>query len=161
MSPKSLLRNPLAISRLNELSENNFQEVINEKHADPKSIKRVLICSGKVYYDLVNKRTELNRPDVAIVRLEQLYPFAEAKMAEILNQYSQADLMWVQEEPKNMGAWNFIFNYWNGGLSEFRIQVGNRELRYSGRDWAASPAVGSPKIHEQETKAFLEQAFKN
>jgi 2-oxoglutarate dehydrogenase E1 component len=165
MSPKSLLRHPMAISTLADLSQGGFQEVLDDPSmADAnlaKKAKRVLLCSGKVYYDLVNERTARKLSDVAIVRIEQLYPWPEAKLAAILARYSSCeDFVWVQEEPRNMGAWQYIFGQWMGGLGEFNRQVGSRPIRYVGRDLASAPAVGSPKIHEQQLKNFLEQAFK-
>jgi 2-oxoglutarate dehydrogenase E1 component len=160
MSPKSLLRHPLAISTLKDLSEGQFETVISDSSVTAANVQRVLICTGKVYYDLVQKRTELNRKDVAIVRLEQIYPFDEAKLAGILGQFSKAkEILWVQEEPRNMGAWGFVFQMWAGGLSHFAEKVGGRMIRYVGREVAAAPAVGSPKIHEQQQKELIDGAF--
>lgn len=162
MSPKSLLRHPLAISSLSDLSEGGFQEVIDDSTVQANEAKRVLLCSGKVYYDLVSKRTELGRNDVAIVRIEQLAPLHEEKIAQILGRYKNAkDIVWVQEEPRNMGAWGYIFQMWSGGLSNLGEKCGGRAIRYVGRDIAASPAVGSPKVHEAQLKEFLEKAFQS
>ncbi len=162
MSPKSMLRHPMAISGLRELTDTQFQEVIDcpESKARPEKIRKVLLCSGKVYYDLVNQRTNSQADDVAIVRLEQLYPWPATRLAAVLNFYSKArEIVWVQEEPRNMGAWSHVFNHWMGGLDLFMSQVGDRPLRYAGRGIASSPAAGSPKIHEAELKAFLAEAF--
>jgi len=162
MSPKSMLRHPLAISELKDLSNINFQEVIDcpESNSRADKIRRVLLCSGKVYYDLVNERANRKLEDVAIVRIEQLYPWPAAKLAAILNRYGKArELVWVQEEPRNMGAWSHVFNHWMGGLDLFMSQVGDRPIRYAGRGVASSPAVGSPKVHEAELKALLAEAF--
>lgn len=160
MSPKSLLRHPQAISTIEDLSQGTFQEVIDDATAIPQNVKRVLLCSGKIYYDLVSKRAELARNDVAIVRVEQLYPFPAASLARVLEKYGEArDLVWVQEEPRNMGAWGFVFQMWAGGLSQFSDRVGGRQIRYAGRDIGASPAVGSMKLHEVEQKALIEKAF--
>ena len=162
MSPKGLLRHPMAISALSDLSDRGFQEVLDCPHgsAQPSDIKRVLLCSGQVYYDLVQERSTRKRDDVAIVRVEQLYPWPADALSKVLAQYKGAkELIWVQEEPRNMGAWQHVFGTWMGGLADFRSQVGNREIRYAGRGIAASPAVGSPKIHEAELRAFLAQAY--
>ena len=162
MSPKSMLRHPLAISTLGDLSDVQFQEVIDcpEHTTQPEKVRKVLLCSGKVYYDLVAERTNRKVEDVAIVRVEQLYPWPAAKLAAILNRYSKArEIVWVQEEPRNMGAWSHVFNYWMGGLDLFMSQVGDRPIRYAGRGIASSPAVGSPKVHEAELKAFLAEAL--
>jgi 2-oxoglutarate dehydrogenase E1 component len=167
MSPKSMLRNAHAVSTLDDLANGRFEEVIDD-HTLPQpehpsttvdDVKHVLISTGKVYYDLLAKRTELKRDDVALVRLEQIHPFPAWKLAQILNRYPNAAFTWVQEEPRNMGAWGFVHGMWSGGLSDFSHLVGNRALRYAGRDIGASPAVGSAKLHEIELKAFLEKAF--
>lgn len=161
MSPKSLLRHPKAISSLDDLSQGRFNEIIDDTVVDTKSVTRVLLCTGKIYYDLDAKRVELGRKDIAIVRIEQLYPFPAQQLETILNRYSNTkEFVWVQEEPKNMGAWGFVFQNWMGGLSEFRKKVGNREILYAGRDTASAPAVGSIKQHEVEQKSLVEQAFK-
>jgi 2-oxoglutarate dehydrogenase E1 component len=162
MSPKSMLRHPMAVSSLSDLSDINFQEVIDcpESVAKPEKVQRVLLCSGKVYYDLVAERANRKLENVAIVRVEQLYPWPAAALARILNRYAKArEIFWVQEEPRNMGAWSHVFNYWMGGFDLFMSQVGDRPIRYVGRGIASSPAVGSPKVHESELKAFLAEAF--
>lgn len=159
MSPKSMLRNPHAVSTLDDLSQGGFQEVIDDTAVDAANIKRVMISCGKVYYDLLAKRTEFARSDVALVRLEQVYPFPGAQLAKILARYPNAEIVWVQEEPRNMGAWTFVHGMWGGGLSDFAASVANRMIRYCGRDIGASPAVGSTNLHEIELKAFLEKAF--
>jgi 2-oxoglutarate dehydrogenase E1 component len=159
MSPKSLLRNPQAVSTLTDLSEGAFQEVIGDSSVDASKVTKVLICSGKIYYELLTKRTELNRSDVAIIRLEQIYPFPAQQLARLLEQYSSAHITWVQEEPRNMGAWGFVFQTWAGGLANFAEQVGQRMITYVGRDTGASPAVGSHKLHEIEQKSILDKAF--
>lgn len=160
MSPKSLLRHPMAISTLKDLSEGSFQEVIDDTSVDAKAVRRVLLCTGKVYYDLLAKRTELGRGDVAILRLEQVYPFPAEALSKILQKFSGAsDIRWVQEEPRNMGAWGFVFQTWAGGLSHFAEKIGNRGIRYIGREIGAAPAVGSPKLHDQEQKSLVDRAL--
>ncbi|MBC7693219.1 MAG: 2-oxoglutarate dehydrogenase E1 component [Methylotenera sp.] len=162
MSPKSLLRHPMAVSELSDLSQRGFQEIIDDAAMKTSAgkVKRVLICSGKIYYELVTARAERKIDDVAIVRLEEIHPFPSEKMAEVLNAYSGAkELVWVQEEPRNMGAWTFVFNTWAGGLDFFQEKVGGRSIRYVGRDIGAAPAVGSNKLHGEEQKAIIEKSF--
>lgn len=108
MSPKSLLRHPLAVSKLEDFSTGAFQEIIEDTTVDAKKVKKVVFCSGKIFYDLDKKRQELGDNETAIVRLEQLYPLNEKKVDEIIAQYGKAKLIWAQEEPENMGAWTYI-----------------------------------------------------
>jgi 2-oxoglutarate dehydrogenase E1 component len=109
MSPKSLLRHPLAVSSLKECAVGGFQRVLGDVSADPSKVRRVLLCSGKVYYDLTERREKDARNDVAVVRLEQLYPLRHADIAAALDKYSpDVEVLWVQEEPRNMGAWPFM-----------------------------------------------------
>jgi 2-oxoglutarate dehydrogenase E1 component len=166
MSPKSMLRHPQAVSRLEELSEGAFQEVIDDPEFAPDAktewARKILLCSGKVYYDLVAERAARKVADVAIVRVEQLYPFPERRLAAALARYPKAQgFCWVQEEPRNMGAWTHVFNLWNGGTGDFAKLVGGRGISYAGREIGASPAVGSPKVHEKQHKALLEAAFRD
>jgi 2-oxoglutarate dehydrogenase E1 component len=162
MSPKSLLRHPQAISTLEDFSRANFQEVIDDSELGPKAaqVRNVILCSGKVYYDLVHERTEKKRSDVAIIRLEQIYPFPAIKLEAILKRYKNAQLIsWVQEEPRNMGAWTFVFNMWMGGYDRFVERAGGLPIQYVGRDVGAAPAVGSHKVHEREQRSLLERAL--
>ncbi len=160
-TPKFLLRYPKASSRLEELTSGAFQEVIGDPHFVGSEVRRILLCSGKIYYDLLNRRDELGRNDVAIVRLEQLYPFPLARLTDILRRYSDAaELFWVQEEPENMGAWYFVEEQMqsiinpggSGGPSK-------RSLRYIGRPTAASPAAGAHKVHNDQQTALANEAF--
>lgn len=161
-TPKALLRYPKAASRLDELTTGCFQEVISDGQYIGQQVRRVLLCSGKIYYDLVNKREELGRNDVAILRLEQLYPFPLQQLRDILRRYSDtAELFWVQEEPENMGAWYFveeaiqpIINPKSAGAPGTR-----RSLRYIGRVAAASPATGAHKVHHDQQEAIVTEAF--
>jgi 2-oxoglutarate dehydrogenase E1 component len=163
MSPKSLLRHPLAVSSLDDFTKSGFQEIIDDAQATSTAsaakIKRVLLCTGKVYYDLLAARTEKKRDDVAIVRLEQIYPWPGSKLVDILGRYKGAEIVWVQEEPRNMGAWSFIFNMWMGGLDQFMDRAGGRPIRYIGREVSSSPAVGSEKIHHKQQEALVEKSF--
>jgi len=146
MSPKSLLRHPKCISPLEELTKGSFQEVLGDTYANPKKVKRVLLCTGKVYYDLLDKQQADQRDDVAIVRLEQLAPLPKKQLDAVLAQYKKAELFWVQEEPENMGYWTYL------------LRVG-MNLPIISRKAAASPATGYPKIHTQEQADIVRRAF--
>lgn len=149
MTPKSLLRHPEATSRLSDLVDARFYRVLDDPAVtEPSAVRRVLFCSGKIYYDLVAYRREVAADDLAIVRVEQLFPFAEDRVRAILERYTGAtEFVWVQEEPKNMGAWWFI----DATMRE-RFEL---TLRYVGRDANPSPAVGAMKMHEQEQKRIM------
>lgn len=150
MSPKSMLRHPLAVSAMSDFAEGTrFQEVIGDKLADPKKVKRVLLCSGKVYYDLLDKQQKEGRTDVAIVRVEQLHPFPKTQVEAELSKYKKPEILWVQEEPENMGCWSFV-------LREFpEIGLGNVVARKS----SASPATGFTKVHAKEQADIVERAY--
>lgn len=155
MTPKSLLRHKLAVSPLSDLTDGKFYNVIPEIDSiKPDAVKRVVLCSGKVYYELLQKRREKKQHDVVIIRLEQLYPFPKKALRAELVKYSQAkQVIWCQEEPKNQGAW---FS------SQHNIQDclrAEQSLTYAGREFAASPATGSASIHAQEQHALVEQAL--
>ncbi|TAE30979.1 MAG: multifunctional oxoglutarate decarboxylase/oxoglutarate dehydrogenase thiamine pyrophosphate-binding subunit/dihydrolipoyllysine-residue succinyltransferase subunit [Candidatus Kapaibacterium sp.] len=154
MSPKSMLRNPQAVSHVKDFTEGAFQEVIDDASVKPENVRRVLFSTGKVYYDLLAKRTKLGADDVAIVRLEQIYPFHEAKVRAILQKYERAqDVVWVQEEPKNAGAWTFV-----APLFAELLLISQR-LRYAGRKASASPATGFNAVHNLEQEALTDAAF--
>ncbi|MCG2583112.1 2-oxoglutarate dehydrogenase E1 component [Massilia sp. TS11] len=156
MTPKSLLRNKDAGSPLSELAKGVFQTVIGEvdDKIDPKKVKRVVACSGKVYYDLVNTRKQRNATDVAIIRIEQLYPFPHKAFAAELKKFSNAtEVVWCQDEPQNQGAWFQIqHNVFEG------MESGQR-LAYAGRPASSSPAVGYYDKHYAQQKELLETAF--
>lgn len=153
MTPKSLLRHKLAVSTLDDLTKGRF-ELVMADNKPAKAIKRLVLCGGKVYYDLFEKREALKRDDVALVRVEQLYPFPDQELSALLKPYaSVTDIVWCQEEPKNQGAWNFI-------RDELSVVLNDKQkLSYAGRPAAAAPAVGSPERHNAEVAAFLEQVF--
>jgi 2-oxoglutarate dehydrogenase E1 component len=164
MSPKSLLRHPLAVSELKDLSTGYFEEVLDDTDFQTQEqadgVQKVLLCSGKIYYDLLAARNQDKLSGIAIVRVEQIYPWPEAKLEQILGKYKNAKfLIWVQEEPRNMGAWSFIFNTWSGGYGIFQERAGNRPIHYAGRDIGAAPAVGSHKIHELEQEKLIHKAL--
>ena len=146
--PKSLLRHKLAVSRLADLAEGTrFQFVMPEIDAiaPPEQVRRVAICSGKVYYELLAERRLKQIKDIAIVRLEQLYPFPENTLRRVLTPYINADVVWCQEEPENMGAWHFVDRRIEKVLGRLDMKV--RRPTYVGRDPAASPATGLAKTH--------------
>ena len=155
MTPKSLLRHPMVTSTLKDLAEGSFSPVLDEQETfKPSSIKRVLLCQGKVYYDLLEYRQQHKIKDVAIVRIEQLYPFPEQQVAKVLESYAHAkDILWVQEEPKNQGAWYFIRARFDRMSSE------KRPIAYVGRVRSATPAVGYPSLHIEQKEQFIQQAF--
>lgn len=158
-TPKFLLRYAKAASCLEELTGGTFQEVIGDSQHLGNAVKRVLLCSGKVYYDLVNKREELGRSDVAVIRLEQIYPFPAQRLGDVLRRYSDAaEYFWVQEEPENMGAWTFVESQVLPVLNPTGTTL-KRRLRYVGRPASASPAAGSHKIHSEQQIALVEDAF--
>jgi 2-oxoglutarate dehydrogenase E1 component len=155
LTPKSLLRDRRAVSRLADLTEGSFQLVLGDpRPPQPEAVRRVLLCSGKIFYGLDQGREERGWGGIAIIRVEQLYPFPAAELAEALRPYSRAtDFAWVQEEPANQGAWSFV-------RERIEALLDGRRLRYIGRAEAASPATGSYKIHESEEQALVERALK-
>jgi len=169
MSPKSLLRHKLCVSTFAEMSEGSEfhrllwddaqyrPEISQIKLRADKEIKRVIICSGKVYYDLFEAREELGRDDVYLLRVEQLYPYPDDGVQEELTRFKNAEMVWCQEEPKNMGAWTFI----NPFIEDSLIAIGAKQtrLRYVGRPAAASTATGIGAKHKKEQQAILDGAF--
>lgn len=154
MTPKSLLRNPVAVSPLENLASGRFERVLGDPEANPEKTERILLCSGKIYYDLVQYRQEKKREDVAIVRLEQLYPIWEEHLGDVLSRCSpSAPLFWVQEEPENMGAWRYILTCFGEKL------LGRWPLKAVTRESSASPATGSANAHKMEQQEILRQAF--
>ncbi|MGE5413981.1 MAG: multifunctional oxoglutarate decarboxylase/oxoglutarate dehydrogenase thiamine pyrophosphate-binding subunit/dihydrolipoyllysine-residue succinyltransferase subunit, partial [Syntrophomonadaceae bacterium] len=153
-SPKSLLRLPAAASPIEALASGRFHAVLDDPEvADRGAVERVLFCSGKVYYDLRAEREKRGASRVAIVRLEQLYPFAHERLAGIVAAYPRlSDAVWVQEEPRNMGAWSFVHER----SEEF---LGKRALNYVGRSASPSPATGNANVHKRELEQFLAEAF--
>ena len=150
MSPKSLLRHPRCISDISELSgKNTFVETIDDPNAVASKVKRLILCTGKVYYDLLAKQEEEKREDVAIARVEQLHPFPEEQVRNLIKKYKKADLRWVQEEPANMGYWDFILRY----LRKDPIELVARPA-------SASPATGFKKVHDQQQSELIEEAFR-
>ncbi len=155
MTPKRLLRSPVAASRLSELTEGHFSQVLPDpRNPDPFEVRTVLLCSGKVYEDLVRSEQYDGARDVAIVRLEELYPFPKAGLARELESYARAEcVLWVQEEPYNMGAWTFLAPLLRGVLNP------SIPLGYVGRPAQASPAEGSLALHTQEQSRIVTAAL--
>ncbi len=155
MTPKSLLRNKDATSPLSEFTRGGFQTVIpDSRDLKADKVRRVIACSGKVYYDLAKKREEKGADDVAILRVEQLYPFPHKAFAAELRKYPNlVDLVWCQDEPQNQGAWFFVQHYIHENMTE------GQKLGYAGRSASASPAVGYAHLHQEQQKALVEAAF--
>jgi 2-oxoglutarate dehydrogenase E1 component len=155
MTPKSLLRKKEASSSIHDLANGSFQTVIPEIDAlEPKEVKRVIACCGKVYFDLVSKRTELKRTDVAIIRVEQLYPFPHKQFEAEMKRYPNAlEVVWCQEEPQNQGAWYQSAHYFRENMRD------DQKLYYAGRPASASPAGGYMARHNERQRALAEQAF--
>ncbi|HNU10417.1 MAG TPA: 2-oxoglutarate dehydrogenase E1 component, partial [Rubrivivax sp.] len=155
-TPKSLLRNKDATSPLSEFTKGEFRTVIGEQNREiaAEKVKRVIICSGKVYYDLVKRREEKKATDVALMRVEQLYPFPHKALAAELKRYPNAtEIVWCQDEPQNQGAWFFVEHQLLENMHE------GQKLGYAGRAASASPAVGYPHLHQEQLKSLLDQAF--
>jgi 2-oxoglutarate dehydrogenase E1 component len=155
MSPKSLLRKKEASSPIKELAKGAFQTVIPEVDAlEPKEVKRIIACCGKVYYDLLGARRERREDHVAIVRVEQLYPFPHKQFAAEMRRYpNAAEVVWCQEEPQNQGAWYQTAHYLRENMRE------DQKLYFAGRPASASPAGGYMAKHNERQKALVDQAF--
>jgi 2-oxoglutarate dehydrogenase E1 component len=155
MTPKSLLRKKEAASSIQELANGQFHTVIPDTTTvDPKGVKRIIACCGKVYYDLVFKRTELQKTDTAVIRVEQLYPFPHKQFQAEMEKYpNAAEVVWCQEEPQNQGAWYQTAHYFRENMRE------GQKLYYAGRPASASPAGGYMARHNERQKALVEQAF--
>lgn len=148
MTPKSLLRHPACVSKLEDFTTGGFQEVIDDTYVELKKVKRVLMCSGKIYYELLERQQSTNRKDIAIIRVEQLYPMPVNQLTAIHEKYSDAEFCWVQEEPKNMGAWLHFLRF-----------ESKYELTRISRESSASPATGFSKVHAVEQLAIIDKAF--
>jgi 2-oxoglutarate dehydrogenase E1 component len=134
------------------LSNGNFQEILDDSSADPAKVKRIVLCSGKLYFDLLEDRDRQKGADTALIRIEQLYPLNTDKLEAVMKRYKKSQLLvWAQEESQNMGAWSFI---------DPRLRALGLEPHYVGRDASASPATGLKKIHEREQKELVEKALR-
>ncbi len=159
MSPKSLLRHPKAVSSLEDLSQGTFRRILYDhnpeqsRRANPTNVKRILLCSGKVYYDLEQAREERKRDDIALLRLEQLYPLPQEEVSEALAPYGKdTPVVWVQEEPKNQGAWRYLWASWGPSVEGHPFSGIYRRA-------SASPATGSGNSHKLEQAELIEKAF--
>ena len=148
LSPKSLLRHPLVTSPIDDFTKGGFQEVLDDPEAVAKQVKKVILCSGKIYYDLLEYQQKKKVKDVAVVRLEQLHPFPEKQLRAILEKYKTDKKIWVQEEPSNMGYWTYIL----------RMMPGDG-LKLVSRKASASPATGYLKVHKIEQEKIVSKAF--
>ncbi len=158
MSPKSLLRHKEAVSSLEDLSEGHFHTVLDETDTiDAQAVKRLVLCSGKVFYDLRAARRERGIEDVAIIRIEQLYPFPEADLGDIVGRYPNLeDAVWCQEEPMNQGAWYASQHHMRRVIQRSKVDV---YLRYAGREASASVSAGYTALHLREQEKFIEEAL--
>ncbi len=149
MSPKSLLRHPLCVSPATDFHEGQkFLETIDDPDADAAKVRTLILCAGKVYYDLFEKKKQTKRKDVALVRLEQLYPYPKNQMNAIFSKYKGAKIRWVQEEPQNMGPWQYLNSFWRNSA----IEVISRKV-------SSSPATGYKKVHDVQQAKLVEDAF--
>ena len=150
MSPKSLLRHPKVVSPMEEFTNGRFRELILDEEVDPKKVTRVILCSGKIYYDLVDAREKEKIDDVAIFRVEQLHPLPKNQILEALKTYKDAEVIWVQEEPENMGYWTYIV----------RMLYKYLKMDVIARKHSASPATGYMKVHLEEQKGIIDKALR-
>lgn len=159
MSPKSLLRHKLATSTLAEFSDFNFRPLLPEvaKIAADDKVRKVIICTGKIYYELLEARTAKQVDDVALIRAEQLYPFPAEELKNEIKKYKNAEIIWCQEEAKNMGAWKFVEEL----IEEVLVEAKHKSLRpkYVGRIACASPATGYASYHAKEQKKLIDEAL--
>ena len=155
MTPKSLLRHKMCTSTLDDLASGYYKRVLPEVDPiDPKQVKYVILCCGKVYYELLEKRRLEERTDVAIIRVEQLYPFPGSELDKLLSKYTETeDIVWVQEEPKNQGGWDFAKPRIPAMLSR------PWDLFYIGRESSSAPAVGSAKLHGAQQRQLVDDAL--
>ena len=152
MTPKSLLRHKLCISKVKDFTHGKFQQLIDDYNVHKKTVKKIIFCSGKIYYDLLEYRGACNFVDIAIVRVEQFYPLQSQSLKEIILSYPNAtNITWCQEEPKNMGGWSFISDYFSDILQN--------PPNYVGRATASSPAVGSLSAHKKEQAEIVKNSM--
>jgi 2-oxoglutarate dehydrogenase E1 component len=156
LSPKSLLRHKESVSPLTAITHGAFQPVIGDSETpDPTAVQRVVVCSGKMYFDLARARREKNIGEIALVRIEQLYPFPHDDFAHELKRYPNAgELLWAQEEPKNQGAWYWIQHYLSDAMSP------RQKLTFASRPSSAAPAGGYADVHAAQQQAVVEEALR-
>jgi 2-oxoglutarate dehydrogenase E1 component len=150
-TPKKLLRYPACVSSLKDFTTGGFREVIDDTSVKAADVKKVVLCSGKIYYELMERKAQVESNDIAFVRVEQLYPFPQKQIDAILAQYKNAkEVMWVQEEPENMGAYTFVMK-----------KLRHIPLTFAGRKESASPATGYAKMHHEQSEQILAKVFGN
>ena len=148
-TPKSLLRHPKAVSPIEDFAQGHFQELIDDSQAKTKEVKTLVFCTGKFYYDLLEARDTAARTDVALVRVEQLFPLPQTQIEAVLKKYSGAtDVVWAQEEPRNMGAWSYM-------LQRFELI----DLTVRSRNYYAVPAAGSTTRYKKRHQAVIDSVF--
>ncbi|KAA5545742.1 2-oxoglutarate dehydrogenase E1 component [Adhaeribacter rhizoryzae] len=150
MSPKSMLRHPLCVSPLQDFTSGSFREVIGDNYAEPKAVTKILLCTGKLYYELLEEQQQNKRTDVAIIRIEQLHPFPHIQLEAELSKYSNPKVYWVQEEPSNMGYWAYMMR---------ALRLKNILTDGIARKASASPATGYHKVHGKQQREIIEKAF--
>jgi len=149
-TPKSLLRHPKATSTISELAEGGFKELIDDASADVKKVKILVFCTGKFYYDLLAVKEDSNRDDVALVRVEQLFPLPEKQMQDVISKYKNAnDIVWAQEEPRNMGAWSHLMMHFEDA----------HKMRVASRRFYAAPAAGSAVRSKARHQQVIDYVF--
>lgn len=148
-TPKKLLRYPACVSSVKDFTDGKFQELLDDPGVDVKKVTRLAFCTGKIYYELVERREKEGANDIAFIRLEQMYPFPQKQVEAILSKYKNVkEYLFIQEEPENMGAWRFVDK-----------NLRSLNMRYVGRDEAASPATGFSKRHAQESEEIMVSIF--
>jgi 2-oxoglutarate dehydrogenase E1 component len=150
MSPKSMLRHPLCVSPLEDFTQGSFKEVIGDSFVEDKQVSKVLLCTGKLYYELLEEQQNNKRQDVAIVRVEQLHPFPHTQLEAELSKYQDAKVYWVQEEPSNMGYWWYMVR---------ALRNKNIPADVVARKASSSPATGYNKVHNKQQREIIERAF--
>ena len=154
LSPKSLLRHPQVVSSLEEIAEGSFKKILSDEKVALKDCNRLILCSGKIYYDLIDERTRQELDDVAIMRIEQLYPLSVEEIRNAIQGLPHgAEILWVQDEPTNMGAWPYIKFNFGDELGQYH------KLRRVSRVESASPSTGSMAAHKLEHSELMEEAF--
>ena len=149
MSPKSLLRHPLCVSDVKDFqTKESFREILVDTEISAKKAKKLLVCSGKIYYDLLAYRNEHNISDVALCRIEQLFPYPQKQLDKLFNDFNHAEIKYIQEEPENMGSWQYLLRYWR-----------RKDIEVVCRKFSASPATGFKKVHDKEQQDLITKAF--
>jgi len=148
LSPKSLLRHPAVISPVKDFTSGAFEEVLDDPNVSAKEVKKVVMCSGKIYYDILEVQQKKKIKDTAIVRLEQLHPFPEKQLKAVLKKYKDAKLVWAQEEPSNMGSLSYILRM----MPKYELEIVSRKA-------SASPATGYSKVHKIEQEKLVNKIF--